>query len=122
MVATMAPVQIRRGDFSPAEFALFKETTGHEMYPFVTALTNREIGEDQLMTTEYLPRLCAAVWLIMRRDNPELTFDEVYEGGIGDLVVNMHRLTEESVEPAEPKPARQTASQKRAATRKAKAS
>ena len=104
------PVQVQRGDFSPAEFELFRDTFGYELYPFLKALMDGDFSEEELMSSEHLPALCGVIWLVYRRQNPTLTFDEVYQRGIGEIVQSLQSM---GIEPEQSAPSRRSTTPKR---------
>lgn len=112
------PVQVRRGDFTPPEIELFRETLGVELYPFVKAISEGRISEDELMSSEHLPTLVGVVWIVMRREHPDLTYDEVYGRGIAEIAMVMQQWMADTPG-ISPPPQRQTGSQRRAARRAA---
>lgn len=90
------PVKIDRRDFSGPEFDQFQEITGQELWSFLVAMRDGTINDSNMMVGKNRTAIYAVCWILLKREEPSLTFEQVYAQGAGVVGTEIQRRTQEN--------------------------
>lgn len=96
------PLKINPDDISGQEMDDFFDVTGGELWPFLTAIRNGEIKEDQLLLGKNRKAMYAMVWILFRRQKPDLSFEQVYRRGVGEIGLALTSIQQVEAQAATP--------------------
>lgn len=103
------PLKIDLRDYSEEEFDLFHAETGQELALFIRALESGEVNDGNLMIGANRKAIFTMAWLQFRRENPNLTREQVAKQGMGIIGSEIMRHVPDNgtSSPANPAGARQ---------------
>lgn len=99
------PLKVDPSDFSGPEFDLFHEMTGQELWSFIVALQNGEINENNMMVGANRRAIYTLCWILLKREEPDLTYEQVYAQGAGVVGAEIQRRARENQPRLGPSPA-----------------
>lgn len=90
------PLRVDPKDFSGPEFDEFQEITGQELWSFLIAMGDGTINEANMMVGKNRKAIYAVCWILLKREEPGLTFEQVYAQGAGIVGGEIQRRTQQN--------------------------